>query len=857
MYNNLNAKPLYKLLFLTFCTISSTFVFSQTSWSDTFADSNFSQNPIWFGDTADFQVSAPKELRLNAPAISDNKIIQTSSQTIWEASWEFRVKYNFNPSTNNFSKVYFACQAGLQNGYYVQLGGDSQDRISLRKIENGTSNIILQSTDDWLDLSAVNVNIKVERDINGTFSLLADTSGTFSLIGVTTDSTFFTSSIFAWECTYTSTRSDKFFIDDIFVSGKAFQDSIPPKVVKATFIDSNSIELLFTETIDTNSISDLSDFILAPNGSNPIHLSQSGFKSITLDFASEFTNRTQYSLWVEDLKDLFGNPIKDTAIDLFYFVPSWGDITISEILFDPNPPVQLPNQEYLEIYNNSPYDINLEGWIVAVGNDTITLPNFELLSESYLLITDTSAINSFNVTSGLGINWPSGLLPNSGGSISILSPQRNLIHYADYSVALFSNPNKAEGGWSLENSSVTASCVSPLLWDGSENLAGGTPGLPNSISLKASPSEPYMKHLVYKSPRNIEIVFSEILDSFNLSSTLPVLSIHKTSLTSTSVNVFFASEMQPNSLYEISSTFVSGCFGQSSDMQTLRFGIPASAQANDILLNEILFNPSTNNYDFIEVFNISDHCMVLNNLRLAQVNEVDGLPEKVETLTADSVLLPPGEFWVFTENRSSVIQAHNLNANATVFECNLPSMPDDDGSIGICTASLEWVEKLSYYNKWHHELISNEEDVSLERVSLDSETQQGSNWHSATYSSGFATPTLVNSQAGQFNSAGSVTLSTELVTPNNDGNDDFLSISFNLDKPGWVASIIVFDAFGREILALLNNKPVGVNDVVLWHGLGKSDARIKRGAYIIFVELWHPDGEKLIVKKGVGVYYEG
>jgi hypothetical protein len=857
MYNNLNAKPLCKLLLLTFCAISTSFVFSQTSWSESFSDSNFTHAPIWEGDTASFLVSQIKELQLNAAAVSSSKLMFTNSQTIWEASWEFRVKYDFNPSTNNYSKVYFASQAGLQNGYYVELGGNSQDRIYLRKLENGNSTTLIQSSDDWLNTGKIDIQIKVERDQNGEFSLFADTSGFYVNIGTAADTTFYTSSVFAWECIYTSTRSDKFHLDDIVVSGKTFQDSIPPRVTHAKFLDSNSIELTFSEPIDTNSFSDLASFVLAPNGTNPNAVYASGFKSIRLDFTTPFSNRTQHSLWVEDIEDLFGNSVQDTAIDLFYFTPAWGDVILSEIMFDPSPIVQLPDQEYLELFNRSSYPINLDGWKLSNGNSSIGLFSFVLQPNDYLLITDASMLNAFNVQSSLGINWPSGFLPNSGSSLFLLSPDSTVVHFAEYNTSLFTNPNKSNGGWSLENKSVSTSCVNPLLWDGSEDNKGGTPGAVNSISINSTTSAPYMKHIIYKSPQHIEIVFSEILDSFKLTSSLPILKSIKRSLVSTSLDVYFSTEMQPNSIYEIELNFVSGCFGQSGISQALRFGIPAQASANDVWINEILFNPSEGNSDFVEIVNTSERCLVLNNLRFAQINEIDGLPDNVENITTDSVLLPPNEFWVFTENNPVLIEFHNLNPTAFVFESNLPSMPDNDGSIGVCTASLGWVDKLSYSNKWHHELISDEEDVSLERVSLGSTTQQSSNWHSATYSSGYATPTQANSQAGQFNSAGSVTLSTDLVTPNNDGLDDVLSINFNLDKPGWVGSIIVFDIFGREVLSLLNNKPVGVNEVVLWHGLGRNDARIKRGAYIIFVELWHPDGEKFVVKKGVGVYYEG
>lgn len=820
-------------------------------------DSNFTQAPTWVGDTADFLVNSNKELQLNAPATTNSKTLFTNSQAIWDASWEFRVKYDFNPSSNNYSNVFFASQAALQNGYYVQLGGNSQDRISLCKIENGTSTVLLQSTDDWLDETNVDVRIKVERDQSGAFSLYADTSGSYTHIGTATDSTFYTSSVFAWQCIYTSTRSDKFYLDDVFVSGSTFIDSIPPTVLKSTFIDPNSIELVFSEPVDTGFFTDLSNFILAPYGINPTAARSSGFKSITFDFASRFTNRTQHSFWVEGVNDLFGNAIRDTAISMFYFMPAWGDITISEIMFDPNPAVQLPDQEYLELYNSSDLAINLEGWQIAVGNNSISLPKVLLQPNDYVLITDSASLGNFNNSSSIGVDWPSGFLPNSGSAISLLSPDNTFVHFAEYNSTLFSNPNKADGGWSLENKSVSSSCINPLLWDGSESLNGGTPGSENSISINSYSSVPCIEHIIYKSPLHIEVVFSEVLDSFHLVSSLPVQKTTLRSLTSTSADVYFSSAMQASSIYELELTFVSGCFGQNNPSESLRFGIPEPAEETDLLINEILFNPATNNSDFVEVYNTSDHCLVLNNLRLAQINELDGLPDKVETITTDSVLLPPHEYWVFTEDKTALIDIHGLNKNAPVFECNLPSMPDDEGSIAICTAPLEWVDKLSYSKTWHHELISDEEGVSLERVNLSSNTQQSSNWHSATYSSGFATPTEINSQAGNFNSAGSVSLSTDLITPNNDGIDDILSINYSLDRPGWVSSIIVFDSFGREVLSLLDNKPVGVNEVVLWHGLGQNNTRIKRGGYILFVELWHPDGERFVVKKGVGVYYEG
>ena len=102
---------------------------------DDFSDGDFTANPVWSGETSNFEVDGAQKLHLNAPAESDTSYLSTSSEAIDDATWEFYVEYAFNPSSSNVARVYLVSNnANLQeplNGYYVRVGGETEDRISL------------------------------------------------------------------------------------------------------------------------------------------------------------------------------------------------------------------------------------------------------------------------------------------------------------------------------------------------------------------------------------------------------------------------------------------------------------------------------------------------------------------------------------------------------------------------------------------------------------------------------------------------------------------------------------------------------------------------------------------------------
>ncbi|MDZ7848101.1 MAG: hypothetical protein U5L96_15845 [Owenweeksia sp.] len=57
--------------------------------------------------------------------------------------------------------------------------------------------------------------------------------------------------------------------------------------------------------------------------------------------------------------------------------------------------------------------------------------------------------------------------------------------------------------------------------------------------------------------------------------------------------------------------------------------------------------------------------------------------------------------------------------NNLVEVLDLPSMPNDGGSIALTTANLQVVEHFSYSEDMHLPLINDPDGVSLERLSFD------------------------------------------------------------------------------------------------------------------------------------------
>jgi hypothetical protein len=297
------------------------------------------------------------------------------------------------------------------------------------------------------------------------------------------------------------------------------------------------------------------------------------------------------------------------------------------------------------------------------------------------------------------------------------------------------------------------------------------------------------------------------------------------------------------------------CSGNAVAESTCRAGPFSTARARDVVINEILFNPPTGGYDYVELYNRSNRNIDVGTLLLANR---DG-NNRIASITAISAFpypLLPGEYLALTTGESWIRNKYLLPDQARIMELpSLPSYPDDQGEVLLLNQQALLVDELDYLDKWHFELIRDREGVSLERLTANAPTQEAANWHSASTSSGYGTPGYRNSQdRREALTGGAISLNTKLITPDMDGRDDFLLISYQFPAPGTVASVTVFDDRGRTVRTVARSSLCGTSGFFRWDGLGVNGQALTTGVYIVLTEYFDTNGKTNRVKQTVGLY---
>jgi hypothetical protein len=261
------------------------------------------------------------------------------------------------------------------------------------------------------------------------------------------------------------------------------------------------------------------------------------------------------------------------------------------------------------------------------------------------------------------------------------------------------------------------------------------------------------------------------------------------------------------------------------------------------VINEILFNPRPNEYDYVELYNRSNKIIDASLLYVA--NRKDTAVSSLKKLSEKPHYIFPGDYIVVTEDVSSLQKAYLVRNTAALLSLSsLPSFPDDQGSVVLLNGEGNVVDEVTYSKDWHFGLITND-GVALERIDPNAESQDKNNWHSAASTAGYGTPTYKNSQyklADQVDAA--IEISPKIFSPDNDGYEDLATISYQLSETGYVANVLIFDASGRLVRSLVKNALLGLKGNWKWDGLDEKRQRLPIGSYIIFTELFNLKGAK-------------
>lgn len=465
-------------------------------FSDNFDDGDHLTNPPWEGQDTNFVVNSNFELQLMAPAQTDTSFLAVATSQIDNTNWTFYTRLDFNPSSSNYARVYLVSDnqnlKGSLNGYFVMLGG-ADDEISLYRQDGLTITKIIDGIDGSLDSDPALARVSVTRDLSGNWTLDRDTTGLFNYVseGSVLDATYSSQAYFGFFCRYTSTRSDKFFFDDV---GDPYVDGTIPQADSVAVIDSTHLMVFFSEPITQSTAENTANYSVDQGIGSPTQVIWDTvvFNQVELQLTSPLHSPSDFQLTVSGIQDFYGNISNGDTLNFSYFFgdyPSPSDLILNEILFNP----YTGGSDFIELYNHSDKNFDLSHFYIADWEDSVA--NYKLLTSEtyrfdpgeYVVLTEdsTDVINDYPLYAPnrfIQMDLPT--FPNDSGSVFLLYLDSAIVDQMHYEEEMHFELLDDLNGKSLERISFDLPSTNRETWQTAAEPNGwATPGYLNSKTL--------------------------------------------------------------------------------------------------------------------------------------------------------------------------------------------------------------------------------------------------------------------------------------------------------------------------------------------------------------------------------------
>ncbi len=861
------------LLLCSFCC------FSQVT--DDFSDGDFTNNPTWIGEVTKFRVDEKKQLHLADDDKTGDAYLAVPSSLVRETEWTFYVHLQFNPSANNYALFYLtSTESDLSGeGYCVRIGG-AEDNVCLMRYDGTAMVELIKGSPARLNMSSPALWIKVKCNTSGQWTLqtyVQKIDVDFVSEGTATDATITTSSFAGVRCVYTASRSTSFVFDDIVikkVDGELEQpdvpekpdapeggnpdDHTPPCILSVSAISANAVSVCFDEAIQLSGLSCRLEGVGVPLSQK---LEQDG-KQLTLTFAGTFTDMQTYSLELQGVRDLSGNVLSDSQIQFTYYDPSlhaltFGEIVFNEIMANPVSAAGLPEVEYVELYNKAPYPVSLKGWTFHYGNRKVALKEGMLPAQGYGVLCHAKMVEQWKHVDVTPIGvaaFPE--LANRGKLLWLTDARDNLIAWVEYSDTWYADEFKRKGGFSLECVDVENQTNDSSNWKASTDVSGGTPGRENSVKGHCSDETVAQVDYAYVyTPDTVVVCFTKpmlptslaVADNYTvLSGNVSVQGAIPSVPDARKVELVLSDSLLVGEVLELELQHLKDISGYPLDGNvTIRLGLPEEATIGDVLVNEILFNPLSGGTDYVELYNTSSKYLDLSRLLLTRRNAEGALSEGA-LLFQQPRTIEPGNYLCFLKNRAALSDTYKCAPDRLIELSKLPSLPNDKGNVFLVNRSGIVIDSLYYSDKMHAAFLRATKGVALEKIHPTLCSADKAHWTSASEDSGGGTPGLVNSQYRELDKEylEEFVLDKQVFTPNGDGVDDELIVTYRLEESGVMAIVRVYDSAGRLVYSLAENELLATEGVFVWDGR-KSDGLLSPiGMYIIYIETYAPSGKQ-------------
>lgn len=471
-------------------------------FTETFDGPEIDSNNPWKGDLSDFQITDDGWLSLVGDPDKKYSRLKISLPYSNNMEWKFDVKMTFTPSDPNHIRFYLLTEnlslLGISSEYYIQIGS-TKKTITLRRFrETEKAPVrIIEKELDVLKQNIVSLSVKVTLENSSLWSIYVREEGESTYTLLDTKEQKISSGIKYIESGLACHFSKKVrghFIDNIEISSNITPSEeepenpdpeepvfpiVLPKLLSVQPLNLCELQFTFDRPVD---ISEAWFMISEIGKADRIGYADEQMKTVVnTKYPEEMVAGINYTITYDGLTDMEGNKLVPFSEEFVLEGEDGGEaesgsILINEIMADPKGLEELPETEYVELYNTTENVLVLTDWQFSYGGKAKPMTTFEIPAKGYAvlyrsgrdIVADPSAVKV-----PLD-NFPSALA-NTGKLLQLFDGDNNLIDEVTY--------EKATPAKSWERSSSG--------WHLSSDPRGGTPGSVNSSGKgEEKPNEP-------------------------------------------------------------------------------------------------------------------------------------------------------------------------------------------------------------------------------------------------------------------------------------------------------------------------------------------------------------------------------
>ena len=482
---------LFFFVFLPFCLYSQVI--------ETFDGPDIPE--IWIGkDRYKFAINPDGRLQLNIqPAVSGDASIGLNLLYASDMQWEFDVQMGNVPSDKNALYVYLYQEK--EKFYYVRIGYSGGNKLGL--CHNGNRDMFERLSNNYKKDSWVHIKVTLEENKYWTMYSRQHADSYYVEEG---HCTYPVSPVekgqFLFKFVYTKERSRLFSIDNVKIQYEITptDTTLPetpepspetlPQLTEIKVLSVSALQFVFDKPVN------ITDAVFSVSGIGEVTgktYSDETQTKVDVFFKEELQIGSAYTVSYAGISDLSGNKLSSFSQELVLEEhggegdkeegpddsgnSSSGVLLINEIMADPKGLEELPETEYVELYNTENKELSLAGWQFSYGGKAKPVGNIRVPAQGYAVLYRSGRDIEVDVT-GIAVpldNFPSALA-NTGKELQLIDAGGKVVDKVTYA--------KATPACSWERSGNK--------WELSKDPRGGTPGSKNSISgtVPDEPSKP-------------------------------------------------------------------------------------------------------------------------------------------------------------------------------------------------------------------------------------------------------------------------------------------------------------------------------------------------------------------------------